>query len=144
VLVIGDGGAGFHPQEFDTMVRHGLRVVTVVVNNKSWGMSLHGQEVLYGDEAGVVTLLPDTDYHRVAEGLGAFGVRVDRLEDVGPALRSAFDHDGPSCINLAVARDVAHPVTAAMLGTVGAGGTVIPYYDNVAAATESVTEGAAR
>jgi len=28
---------------------------------------------------------------------------------------------------------VAHPVTAAMLGVVGAGGTVIPYYDNAPA-----------
>ena len=131
VLVLGDGGAGFHPQEFDTMVRHGLRIVTVVVNNESWGMSLHGQEVLYGPEAGVISLLPDTAYEQVAAGFGALGLRVDRIDQVGPAVRAALDHDGPACINLAVSRDVPHPVTAAMLGVVGVGGTVIPYYDNV-------------
>lgn len=130
VLVIGDGGAGFHPQEFDTMVRHGLPIVTVVVNNESWGMSLHGQEILYGDEAGVVSLLPDTDYEQVAAGFGADGYRVRRLEEVKAAVEAAWEHDGPSCINLSVSGVVAHPITAAMLGAVGAGGTVIPYYDN--------------
>jgi acetolactate synthase-1/2/3 large subunit len=133
VLLIGDGGAGFHPQEFDTMVRHGLPIVTVVVNNQSWGMSLHGQEILYGKEAGVVSVLRDTDYHEVASGFGALGVRVDRLDDLEPAVRKALAHDGPSCINLTVSDKVAHPVTAAMLGTVGAGGTILPYYDNVRA-----------
>lgn len=131
MLVVGDGGMGFHPQEFDTMVRHGLPVVTVVVNNESWGMSLHGQEILYGDEAGVVSRLADTDYESVAAGFGALGHRVRRLEDIKAVVRSAVEHDGPSCVNLTVSSEVAHPVTAAMLGAVGVGGTVIPYYDNV-------------
>jgi acetolactate synthase-1/2/3 large subunit len=138
ILIVGDGGAGFHPQEFDTMVRHGLNVVTVVINNESWGMSLHGQEILYGPEAGVVSLLSDTAYEKVAEGFGALGIRVDRVQDVAAAVAAALAHDGPSCLNLAVAKDVAHPVTAAMLGVVGMGGTVIPYYDNVPPATELV------
>ena len=131
VLIVGDGGAGFHPQEFDTMVRHGLPIVTVVVNNACWAMSLHGQQILYGADAGVVSTLADTDYDKVAAGFGALGQRVHRLEDIGPAVKAAFAHDGPSCINLAVSGDVTHPITEAMLGMVGAGGTVIPYYDNV-------------
>jgi acetolactate synthase-1/2/3 large subunit len=131
VLLIGDGGMGFHVQEFDTMVRHGLPIVTVVVNNECWGMSLHGQQMLFGPETEVVTGLADTDYHRVAEGFGAFGQRVERLSEVAPAIRAALDHGGPACVNLAVSGEVAHPVTAAMLGVVGMGGTVLPYYDNV-------------
>ena len=133
VLVVGDGGMGFHPQELDTMARHGLPVVTVVVNNESWAMSLHGQEILYGGAAGIVSTLADTDFETVAAGFGAQGRRVERIEDIEPAVRSAFAHDGPTLINLAVSADVVHPVTEAMLGMVGAGGTVIPYYDNVPA-----------
>lgn len=131
ILVMGDGGAGFHPQEFDTMVRHGLPIVTIVVNNESWGMSLHGQEILYGDEAGVVSLLADTDYEAVAAAFGAAGRRVREVSEIAGAVRAALDARGPTCLNLAVAKDVAHPITAAMLGMVGAGGTVLPYYDNV-------------
>jgi hypothetical protein len=33
VQVTGDGAIGFHIQEWDTMVRHGLPIVTVVFNN---------------------------------------------------------------------------------------------------------------
>lgn len=131
VLLIGDGGAGFHVQEFDTMVRHGLPIVTVVVNNESWAMSRHGQQLMYGAESDVVTGLADTDYDRVAAGFGAYGVRVDVLADVAPAVRAALEGGGPACVNLAVSGEVAHPVTAALLGAVGAGGTVLPYYDNL-------------
>jgi len=136
VLVIGDGGMGFHPQEFDTMVRHGLPIVAVVVNNECWGMSLHGQQLLYGAEAGLVSVLADTSYEKVAAGFGAAGYRADRLAEVGPAIRAALDSGGPACVNLAVSGEVTHPVTEAMLGMVGAGGTVIPYYDNVPAHTD--------
>lgn len=132
VVIVGDGGAGFHPQEFDTMVRHRLPVVTVVVNNACWAMSLHGQELMFGDEAGVVSELVDTHYERVAEGFGALGLRVTRLEEVGPAMAAALAHDGPACVNLVVSGQVMHPVTEAMLGIVGAEQqTVLPYYDNL-------------
>jgi acetolactate synthase-1/2/3 large subunit len=97
-------------------------------------MSLHGQQILYGREAGIVSVLADTEYEKVAAGFGAAGFRVDRLEDVGPVIRAALEHGGPACVNLAVSGDVVHPITQAMLGMVGAGGTVIPYYDNVPAA----------
>ena len=131
VLLIGDGGAGFHIQEFDTMVRHGLPIVTIVVNNESWAMSLHGQQLMYGPETEVISGLSDTDFDRVAAGFGAFGVRVDTLAEVGPAVRAALDHGGPACVNLAVSGEVAHPVTASMLGSPGQGGTVLPYYENL-------------
>jgi acetolactate synthase-1/2/3 large subunit len=131
VLLMGDGGAGFHIQEFDTMVRHGLPIVTIVVNNESWAMSLHGQQLMYGPETEVISGLSDTDFDRVAQGFGAFGVRVDTLAEVGPAIRAALDHGGPACVNLAVSGEVAHPVTASMLGAPGRGGTVLPYYENL-------------
>lgn len=113
------------------MVRHGLPIVTIVVNNESWAMSLHGQQLMYGPETEVISGLSDTDFDRVAAGFGAFGVRVDTLAEVGPAVRAALDHGGPACVNLAVSGEVAHPVTASMLGAPGQGGTVLPYYENL-------------
>ena len=58
-------------------------------------------------------------------------MRVDTLAEVGPAVRAALDHGGPACVNLAVSGEVAHPVTASMLGSPGQGGTVLPYYENL-------------
>ena len=37
LCVSGDGAAGFTIAEFDTMVRHQLPIVVVVMNNHSWG-----------------------------------------------------------------------------------------------------------
>jgi thiamine pyrophosphate-dependent acetolactate synthase large subunit-like protein len=132
VLLMGDGAFGLHPQELDTMARHRLPIVTVVVNNACWGMSIHGQEAVYGPEAGIVSRLADTDYEEVARGLGASGERVSRLEDVGPAIRRALESGKPACINLTVSGDVTHPITPAMVGYTDDPETiVIPYYDNV-------------
>jgi acetolactate synthase I/II/III large subunit len=132
VLLMGDGAFGLHPQELDTMARHRLPILTVVVNNACWGMSIHGQEVVYGPEAGIVSRLADTDYDEVARGLGAAGERVSRLEDVGPAIRRALESGKPTCINLTVSGEVTHPITPAMVGyTEDPNMIVIPYYDNV-------------
>lgn len=132
VLLTGDGAFGFHPQEFDTMVRHGLAILTVVVNNECWGMSIHGQQEVYGNEAGLTSKLADTDYERVAEGFGAWGERVTELDEVGPAVRRALQSGRPACINLAVSGDIVHPITPLMVGmTDDPHTTVIPYYENV-------------
>lgn len=132
VALMGDGAFGLHPQELDTMARHNLPIITVVVNNVCWGMSIHGQQAVYGDDAGIISRLADSDYEQVARGLGAAGERVSRLEDVGPAIRRALASGKPTCINLSVSGEVVHPITPSMVGYTDDPETiVIPYYDNV-------------
>jgi len=95
-------------------------------------MSIHGQQAVYGNEAGIVSRLADTDYDVAARGLGAAGERVSRIEDVGPAIRRALGAGKPTCINLAVSGEVTHPITPLMVGyTEDPNTIVIPYYDNV-------------
>jgi acetolactate synthase-1/2/3 large subunit len=129
---MGDGAFGLHLQELETMARHGLPIVTVVVNNACCGMSIHGQEAVYGSEAGIVSRLSDSDYDIAARGLGAAGERVSRIEDVGPAIRQALASGKTTCINLTVSGEVTHPITPTMVGYTDDPNTiVIPYYDNV-------------
>ena len=94
VQIAGDGAFGFHLQELDTMVRHNLPIVSVVYNNVSWGMSLHGQEAMFGRGSGVISRLRDTDYDRVGMAFGAYGERVRDFEEIGPAVRRALDRYG--------------------------------------------------
>jgi acetolactate synthase I/II/III large subunit len=130
--VTGDGAYGFHIQELETMVRHGLPVVTVVLNNACWGMSIHGQEAVYGGGNDVITRLADTDYHEVARAFGGYGERVTELDQVRPAVERAFASGLPACINVAVAGSVVHPMTTAMLGDLAADDEiVVPYYQNI-------------
>ena len=132
LLITGDGAAGFNIQEFDTMVRHGLPIVTVVFNNLTWGMSIHGQTAVYGEPGVVVSELVDSAYEQVAVAFGGYGERVDRLEDLEDAVRRAFDSGKPACINVSIDPELVHPLTTAMLGDVtSTTEIVVPYYENL-------------
>jgi acetolactate synthase-1/2/3 large subunit len=130
--VTGDGAYGFHIQELDTMVRHNLPIVTVVLNNACWGMSIHGQEAVYGAGREVITRLADTDYHEVARAFGGYGEKVTELAEIGPAVERAFASGKPACINVAVSGAAVHPLTTMMLGDLTAeDAIVVPYYENI-------------
>jgi acetolactate synthase-1/2/3 large subunit len=130
--ITGDGAIGFHIQEWDTMVRHRLPIVTVVFNNACWGMSIHGQEAVGGAGTDVITKLAPTSYEIVAQGFGAHGELVERLEDLGSAIRRAFAAGAPAVVNVRVSASVVHPVTTMLLGDLTAKDEiVVPYYQNI-------------
>jgi acetolactate synthase-1/2/3 large subunit len=132
VQVTGDGAIGFHIQEWDTMVRHDLPIVTVVFNNACWGMSIHGQQAVYGADGDVISRLAPTRYDLVAEGFGAFGQQVTEIDQIGPAMTRALESGRPAVINVATSAAVVNPITTSMLGNLSAEDQiVIPYYDNI-------------
>jgi acetolactate synthase-1/2/3 large subunit len=131
VLMCGDGAIGFHLQELNTMQRHGLPVTVVVFNNLGWGMSLHGQQALYGEDTRVVVDLPDTRYDRIAEAFGLYGERVDKPEEIGAAMARARATGGPALLDLAIAPEVVHPMMAQMQQPVPEGHTRVPYYETI-------------
>ncbi len=72
VLLQGDGAFGFSGMEWDTLVRHGVHVVSVVGNNGIWGLEKHPMEMLYGYSV-VAELRPGTRYDEVVRALGGHG-----------------------------------------------------------------------
>ncbi len=141
VLLAGDGGVAFHIQEFDTMVRHGLNIVTVVFNNACWGMSQNGQDLIYGKNRRAIVSLRDSDYEKVCEAFGGTGARATQLEEIGPAMAAALAGGRPACVNVRVDGDIIHPVTMGMVGlspkqaaerlAANSKKVVMPYYENV-------------
>ncbi|MGU3586777.1 thiamine pyrophosphate-binding protein [Rhodococcus sp. C26F] len=132
VIITGDGAAGFHIQEFDTMARHNIPVVTVVFNNAVWGMSIHGQEAVYGDRGVVVSELADSAYEKVAEAFGGYGERVQSTAAIADAMKRAFAAGVPACLNVEIDPTVVHPITTIMLGDVTSSDEiVVPYYENI-------------
>jgi acetolactate synthase-1/2/3 large subunit len=132
IQVTGDGAIGFHIQEWDTMVRHGLPIVTVVVNNACWGMSIHGQHAVYGAKGDVISRLAATRYDLVAEGFGAFGQHVTDIAEIAPAMTRALEAGRPAVINVVTSASVVNPITTSMLGDLTVDDEiVIPYYDNI-------------
>jgi acetolactate synthase-1/2/3 large subunit len=99
---VGDGAIGFTIAEFDTMVRHKLPIVAVVMNNHSWAASQHFQEIVSGKDRLLGTELRDANYHEVAEAFGGFGRRVTEIKELGPAIKAAFASGKPACVNVSI------------------------------------------
>jgi acetolactate synthase-1/2/3 large subunit len=137
LCVVGDGSVGLNFSEFDTMARHGLPIVVVVNNDQMWGMSAHGQDLIYGRERRVVTELGPVRYDLAAAGFGCHAEFVTKASDIGPALERAFASGRPACVNVMTDPEVISPVTMMLVGSLGGGGgdadegVVIPYYDNI-------------
>jgi thiamine pyrophosphate-dependent acetolactate synthase large subunit-like protein len=130
----GDGSAGFHIAELDTYARFNLNILTVIVNNYGWGMSRNGQELVFGENAPkpASKLSPAARYDIVAEGFGCVGMKVEKVEDVGPAVKKLSEIEGPACINLIVADHPIHSSTKSMVQTTKDPDViVVPYYDNI-------------
>jgi acetolactate synthase-1/2/3 large subunit len=132
VCVIGDGSVGLNFSEFDTMVRHKLPIVTVINNDQQWGMSAHGQDLIYGEGKRVVTDLSPTRYEQAAAGFGCHAEQVIAPEDLRPALERALASGRPACVNVMTDGSVIAPITLAMTKGLGGDGkdegVAVPYY----------------
>lgn len=108
VLLQGDGAFGFSGMEWDTLVRHGVPVVSVVGNNGIWGLEKHPMEALYGYSV-VAELRPGTRYDEVARVLGGHGELVAAPAELRPALERAFASGLPAVVNVLTDPSVAYP-----------------------------------
>jgi acetolactate synthase-1/2/3 large subunit len=144
LCIVGDGSVGLNFAEFDTMVRHDLPIVTVVNNDQLWGMSAHGQDLIYGKERRVVTELAPTRYDQAAAGFGCHAEHVEDPRDLPGALQRAFASGKPACVNVMTDGSVIAPITVAMVGgprpaqeksggegKESGGGVPLPYYENL-------------
>jgi acetolactate synthase-1/2/3 large subunit len=102
LCLVGDGAIGFTIAEFDTMARHKLPIVAVVMNNHSWAASQHFQEIVSGKNRLSGTELRDANYHEVAAAFGCHAQRVTRIEELGPAIKAAFASGKPACVNVSI------------------------------------------
>jgi acetolactate synthase-1/2/3 large subunit len=99
LVTMGDGSAGMNLMEFHTAVRFNLPIVMVVFNDQAWGMIRNSQKV-YGPDRIVGCELGEVSYEKVVEALGGYGERVDKADDIKPALKRAFASGKPACINV--------------------------------------------
>jgi acetolactate synthase-1/2/3 large subunit len=108
VLLLGDGAAGFSLMDADTLVRHGLPVVMVCGNNGIWGLEKYPMRAIYGYDV-VADLQPQCRYDEVVSALGGAGELVTRPDDIGPALRRAFESGVPYLVNVITDPAIAYP-----------------------------------
>ena len=90
VAYVGDGAFAMSFGELLTCVREDIPVTAVVFHNKQWGAEKKNQVDFY-DRRFVGVNLRNPNWAEVARSLGAEGVTVDRLDQVGEALGKACD-----------------------------------------------------
>jgi acetolactate synthase-1/2/3 large subunit len=96
-VVAGDGGYGYSLGELITLLDHGLKVNSLVLNNRSWGWMDWGSKLRYGTE---YFPLPDVSYAAVAASLGLYSARVEDPDDLGEALRAAAADERPAVVEV--------------------------------------------
>jgi acetolactate synthase-1/2/3 large subunit len=111
VVLFGDGAIGFSAAELESLVRHGLPVVCVVGNNGIWGLEKHPMRGLYGYDV-AAELRPGIRYDQMMEAFGGRGELVTEPDDIGPALRRAFDSGEPYLVNVLTDPAIAYPRSA--------------------------------
>jgi acetolactate synthase-1/2/3 large subunit len=111
VLLFGDGALGFSGMELESLVRHKLPVVCIVGNNGIWGLEKHPMRGLYGYDV-AAELRPGIRYDQMMESFGGRGELVEDPDEIGPALKRAFDSGEPTLINVLTDPEVAYPRSA--------------------------------
>ncbi len=104
VVLQGDGSFLYNVQELENARRLGMDFVVVIFNDGCWNMIKGAQDLFFGGRR-VGSVLGDVDYASVARGLGCYGKRVSRAEEIAPSLREALDAGTPAVIDVLVDPD---------------------------------------
>jgi acetolactate synthase-1/2/3 large subunit len=114
VCINGDGSFMFNVQELETAVRLCLPIVICIGNNSAWGMLKTYQKNSLKKRYCDVDL-PKIDYSQIAKGFGCYGEKVEKPEDIKPALQRAFDSGLPSVLDITIGFE--SPPAGKFLGT---------------------------
>ncbi len=98
VLVTGDGSFGFYCAELNGAALAGLKIVCLISNDGGWGTEKHGQMNAMGRH--INCELGQCDYHLIAHTFGLKGERIEKPEDIAPAIRRAFAADQTTVLNV--------------------------------------------
>jgi acetolactate synthase-1/2/3 large subunit len=113
VVFTGDAGFWYHIGEIETAVRWKLNSVTVVNNNGGGNQSKRGFDRAYGGEqteqARELWTYRQTNFAKIAEDMGALGIRVEKPDEIAPALKRALAANRPVVIDIATDIDALAP-----------------------------------
>jgi len=100
IAYAGDGAWAMSMVEIMTAVRHDIPVTAVVFHNRQWGAEKKNQVDFYNRRF-VAGELDSPSFAGIAKSMGAEGIVVDQLDQVGPALKKAIDmqmKEGKTCV----------------------------------------------
>ncbi|MGO3326525.1 acetolactate synthase large subunit [Gordonia sp. (in: high G+C Gram-positive bacteria)] len=144
--VDGDGCFQMTNQELATCAIEGIPIKVALINNGNLGMVRQWQTLFYEKRYSSTDLSTHTrmipDFVKLGEALGCVAIRVDREEDVAPAIAKAREiNDRPVLIDFIVGKDAqVWPMVAAGTGNdeIMAARDIRPLFDDDEAASDPV------
>ena len=101
VALVGDGSAMYGIQALWSAAQQGVPLTVVVVHNARY-RALDQFAEHFGISKPVGTALPGLDFVALAAGQGVPGVRVERPDELAPALAEALRSSGPVVVDVIV------------------------------------------
>jgi thiamine pyrophosphate-dependent acetolactate synthase large subunit-like protein len=104
VAIHGDGGYLMNAHELETAVRHGINVVTLVMNNNCWGSEKAYQRAFYGGRY-IGCDIGNPRYDAFAKLFGAEGYYAQTPGQVGEAVQAALGCGKPAVVEIPIDPD---------------------------------------
>lgn len=105
INIAGDGCFRMNMNEIATAARYQIPIIEVVINNHVLGMVRQWQTLFYGQRYAQTVLNDGVDFVKLAEAMGAIGIRVEKKEEFLPALRRAISLNKPVLIDCIIDSD---------------------------------------
>jgi acetolactate synthase-1/2/3 large subunit len=105
INIAGDGCFRMNMNEIATAARYNIPVIQVVINNHVLGMVRQWQTLFYGKRYSQTILNDSVDFVKLAEAMGAEGMRVTKKEEVAPAIERAIALGKPVVIDCIIDSD---------------------------------------
>ena len=98
VNVMGDGAFGMSGTDIETAARSQVPITTILLNNSAMATYTGNNRGAIGEDARTIYGISNMygDYTKIAEGMGATGIKVTLTKDIAPALKKAqkLNEDG--------------------------------------------------
>ena len=105
INIAGDGCFRMNMNEIATASRYNVPIIQVVLNNHVLGMVRQWQTLFYDHRYSNTILNDSVDFVKVAEGLGAIGIRATNLQEFEDAMKTAISAGRPVVIDAMIDLD---------------------------------------
>ncbi|MGA7933562.1 MAG: thiamine pyrophosphate-binding protein [Kovacikia sp.] len=114
VAVAGDGGAMYTIQALWSAARHRVNAKFIICNNRSYRL-LQLNILAYWQERNLPNheyplsfdlSKPELHFDQIARSLGVPGIRVEKPDEIAPAIQTALAEDGPFLIDVVLEGDI--------------------------------------
>ena len=98
INIAGDGCFRMNMNELATAARYKVPVIEIILDNRALGLVKELQDELCGGRHSCTDIIDETDFAKVAEAMGAKGVRASSLKEFSAAFKEALNTKAPFVI----------------------------------------------